>query len=71
MHYGKRYRLDESESYRQGCLDALRFMGPTVYKVLARVIMSGANDNQIAFLASLGGVQGFPVSAMIDRYRNT
>jgi hypothetical protein len=66
----KKYRIDERPAYREACCDTLAFMGPKPYRLLARQIMAGATENQIRFLGCLAGVEGFPITAMIDRYSN-
>lgn len=49
-----------------------KFEGFERYKLLVRCIKAGVMpDGQIRFLASLAGVQGYPITLMIERYRRT
>ena len=70
MHYNIEYEdRDKPEVQRKACADTLNWFGSKRYRILTAAIKSGIySEEQIRFYASIGGVQGFPITAMWNRY---
>lgn len=71
MHYEVNYTaLTGDEKIRKACADALGYMGPKIYRHLVTVVKyKKYSVEQVHFLAMIAGVQGYPVEAMLARYR--
>lgn len=67
MHYDVKYDTDNDE--RKACAHALEFMGCIRYRIIVDQIKGNVDENTIRFLAMMSGVQGFPITAMINRYK--
>lgn len=66
MHCEIRYKDGEDS---KALIDAVQFMGMNAFKTLARVIRSGQySENQIRFFGGMAGVEGKPITIMIERY---
>lgn len=70
MHYNISYEdRNKPETLRKACSDVLDWFGSKRYRILAQAIKSGVyGKEQIRFYASIGGITGYPVTAMIMRY---
>ena len=68
MHYDVKYNPEKD--CRKACYDVLDFVGPMAYKTLVSAIKQRYNPELIHMMASLAGVEGYPIKAMIERYGN-
>ena len=71
MHYDVVYEKDDPDRERKACVDALKFMECKQYRTLVTLIKTSDNESMIKFAGMISGVQGFPIEAMIRRYKRT
>ena len=70
MHHNIKYKDHTSpETQRKACIDVLNWFGSDKYRLIVAAIKSKTySERQIQFYVSIGGVSGFPVTAMWERY---
>jgi hypothetical protein len=70
MHQYVKYNLQDPSSQREACIDVLDWFGWQKYRLIAKALIKGdfSSLDQFRLIVSIGGVQGFPVKAMWERY---
>ena len=68
-HYYVKYDTTRPGAARKACLDALQYMGRRPYRRIARAIQAHDPEGIVRLAASMVGVEGYPVTAMLERYR--
>ena len=69
MHYDIEYNRKSADAWRKACVDALDYIGSAKYRILVGALRTGTSPKAFAFLCGMAGVEGFPVDAMLERYR--
>ena len=69
MHYDIEYNRASAVAWRKACIDTLDYIGPTKYRILVGALKGGTSPKMFTFMCGMVGVEGFPVDAILERYR--